>query len=137
MSLLRPLMGNTTGDVIVLPSHYFATGAGSGTVYSGVKFGSNGWLYARQANGGWSFFGVWLVSGTNSNFTVTRVINSGTLTTDAGAGPLALSADRIYDVQWSAPGLKTATVTFTIDSITPAETKASKAWMFEAEQGFL
>jgi hypothetical protein len=137
MSLLRPLVGNIMGDVIILQNHYFATQASSGTVYSGVKFGSNGWLYARQANGGWSFFGVWLVSGANSNFNVTRVINSGTLTTDAGAGPLVLSADRIYDVQYSAPGLKTATVTFTIDSITPAETKASIAWTFEAEQGFV
>jgi hypothetical protein len=66
--------------------------------YAGVKFDADGVIYSMQSNGGWSSVGSWLLSGVNTAFWVTSVIDSGALGTDAGRGPLAMSTDREFSV---------------------------------------
>ncbi len=89
----------------------------SGTVYSGVRFGSDGVLYRFQPNGGVSALPLqWLLSGTASDYYVSRTVGSGTLDVDAGAGPLQLNANRDYNIQNSMIGIETAEVFFEIAS---------------------
>jgi hypothetical protein len=87
----------TPTGVQLLPNDF--SSQGSGTLYSGVKFGADGGVSERQPGGTWSRVYTWLLSGTNSTFYIVRTVVDGTLTTDAGAGPLVLSSDRIYDLQ--------------------------------------
>ena len=134
MSLLLFIGGSIGTGAGQLPVHNFYRESSTSTVYSGVKFGSDGNVYARQSGGGWSKIGTWLTDGTNSNFTITRT-TVGTLTTDAGAGPLALSSDRTYDVQdstLSTTPAVTASVTFTLDKVSPSATLAIRTYVFEA-----
>jgi len=89
--------------------------------HAGVKIGSDGALYTQHALGGWSAVnGEWFVNGTAGGFYVSRTLESGALTTDAGAGPIQTNADRIYDIQEATTGLtKTAVITINIsDDIT-------------------
>jgi len=129
------LHGGTASAAIVLPSNTFITNNSTGTCYSGLKIGSDGNLYERQAAGGWSRFGTWLFIGTAANYYVQRTVTSGSLTTDAG-GPvgsgLQLNADRIYDIQISY-GEKLATVKFEIATESAGTTiVASNSYSFVA-----
>lgn len=101
--------------------------------YSGVKFSSDGNIYARQGDGAWSAVAVWLLNGVASDYYITRAIISGTLTTDDGAGPLILSSSREYDVQRFAgsPPAKTASNTFEIENISTT-VLASATYSFSA-----
>lgn len=90
----------------------FSTTGMEGTIYSGVRFGSDGNLYRRQAAGGWSVFAQWLVNGTASNFYLSRTINDGTLTEDAGSGQLQMNVNRDFDVQTAIEVEVTASVSF-------------------------
>ncbi len=120
-------------EVVQFVSHNFSRVGETGTIYSGVKLDNDGNLYARQAAGGYTSIGSWLLNGVNSGFFVTRVIDSGTLTTDAGAGPLVLSTDREYDVRRSGAGTKTATVSFEIsDDVSGAPIRAMITYVFTA-----
>ena len=103
MSLMNFIHSGTESFAVVLPTQAFIT-VGSGTVYSGLKIGTDGELYKRQAGGGWSRFATWLLIGTAANYYVSRTLIQGALTTDAGAGPLQLNADRIYDIQRTSTG---------------------------------
>jgi len=114
MSLILFLGGGATSAAVQLPGNSF-TSSGVAPVYSGLKIAADGSLYERQNTGGWSRFGTWLLAGTNSNYYVSRTVNQGTLTTDAGAGPLQLNADRIYDVQVNV-GDETVFIRFDIAS---------------------
>jgi len=89
--------------------------------HAGVKIGSDGALYTQHALGGWSAIdGEWFVNGSAGGFYVSKTLESGTLTTDAGAGPIQTNVDRIYDIQEATTGLtKTAVITINIsDDIT-------------------
>ena len=131
MSLTFFINQGASASVVALPSNGFNTfglsgsiysGVKSGVIYSGVKFAADGMIYERQAAGGWSSIGTWLLNGTNSDFYIVRTIDSGTLTTDAGAGPLVLSTDREYDVQQSSVGTKTTFVSFEIQNVGSSDT---------------
>ena len=103
-------------DSVNIPSPVnFSNTSEDATVYSGVKFDDDGDVYRRQAGGGWSRVGTWLQNGTNSDFYISRT-TSDTLDTDAGAGPLQMNSDRIYDVQRSGVGTDTAEVIFEISN---------------------
>ncbi len=89
----------------------------SGTCHSGVRFGSDGVLFKRQANDGLSAIsGEWLVTGTASGFFLQRTITSGTLEVDPGTGFLQLNTNRDYDNQKSSAGTKVTEVFFEISS---------------------
>lgn len=118
-----------------LPSASFArSGEPSwGVIYSGVRFGSDGDVYARQLGGGWGRVGTWLFNGTNSDFHIHRTVNSGTLTTDAG-DDLVMSSNRDYDIQNSTPSSTvTASVTFRISNVADSETYDTIAYAFSAQ----
>lgn len=103
------------GDSANIPALDLERTGSGGTVYSGIKFDSDGDIYALSASGSYNRVGTWLLSGTNTDFSINRTIDDGTLTTDAGAGDLQLNADREYDVQQATPGAdKVADVTFQI-----------------------
>ena len=120
MSLILFTNGAAAGvsaSVVALPENNFATVGTTSIVYSGVKFGSSGYISEQQPNGAWSVVGTWLLNGTNSDFYIVRGTPSSTLTTDAGAGPLALSTDRIYGVQRTGIGFKTSVIDFEIQNV--------------------
>jgi len=138
MSLIPFIGGQGSGDPggdpptgVQLKGNDFLS-RGSGTIYSGVQFHSNGGCYERQPAGGWSRIFTWLLSGTNSDFYIVRSIVSGGLTTDDGAGPLVLSTTREYDIQ-SASDTDT-TVSFEIQ-IADTTVKASRTYTFEVIGG--
>jgi len=100
------------GGVVSIVSQTISRFRMDQTCYSGIMFGSDGVLYAIQNNTGTSaIIGQWLVNGTPSDFYVSRMINSGTLNTDAGAGPLQLNAARLYRISRSITGAKTTIIT--------------------------
>ena len=117
MSLTFFINTGVSASVVALPSNSFNTHGTSGTIYSGVKFAADGNIYERQPGGGWSNIGAWLLNGTNSDFYIARGTPTGTLTTDAGAGPLVLSTDRTYDVQRSTDGTNQSSVSFEIQNV--------------------
>ena len=133
MSLMRPQLQNNSADAVTIPGGSFATLGFTGTVYSGAKFDADGNVYRRTSAGAWQQLGAWLLRGAASSFYLKRVIVSGTLTTDDGAGPQLLSTDREYDVQQSSFGTKTATVSFEIsDDISGSPILASRTYIFTA-----
>ena len=136
---LMPMQhSGTLANAVHIPSNEFATGGVSGTIFSGVKFDADGNMYERQAAGGWSNVGSWLLRGTNTTFYISRTEDSGTLTTDAGAGPLQMNADRIYDVQQAIDGEKMANVTFSIsDDVSGSPVVATRTLIFTAIRGTL
>jgi len=140
MSLMPVLHGSggAPGDSLLLPSHNFTNQGFEGTIYSGLRIDADGNLYARQANGGWSQFAAWLLSGTASDMYVSRTIDSGSLDTDAGAGPLQLNTDRDYDVQRSIDGEETAVVSFQLSNDSSGSpVLASRTYTFFVERGAL
>jgi len=120
MSLMPLIMGGSGGDpgnTVQILSNDFLTQGFSSTVFSGVKFDSDGNMYERQEAGGWSSIGAWLLNGTASDFYIYRSITAGNLTTDSGGvlgTPVQLNTDRTYDIQRTTDGEKEATVDFVI-----------------------
>jgi len=103
-------------NVVTFPTHNFnrAGQLEPPTVFSGVKFDSDGFVYARQTAGGFTNIGAWLVNGTNSTFFLSRTITVGPLTTDAG-DVVQMNTDRIYDIQQSnCSEVKLAFINFSI-----------------------
>jgi len=138
MSLIFTPYGGSVADAVNMPANVFITFGVSGTVYSGVKFGADGNLYERQAAGGWSRFGTWLFSGLASTYYLSRTIDTGTLTTDAGAGPLQMNTDRIYDIQETSNGIFTTDVSFDISNdVSGTPIIKSQSWQFEVQRGNL
>jgi len=134
MSLLHFIHQASASAVVQLPNNNFNSFRVAGTpTYSGVKFAADGNIYERQREGGWSNVGSWLLSGTNSDFYIVRGTPTGSaLATDAGAGPLILSSDRIYDTQLPAWGNKTTVTVFSIENI-GTDTLASNTYTFYCE----
>ena len=124
MSLTLFIHGGATPSAVqFLPNNFFNKKIGGGPVYSGVKFDSDGNIYERNEDGGWSSIGAWRLSGASSGFYINRVISKGALNTDDGgtaAVPLVLSTDRIYSLKRSDVGIDTATVNFEISTDNPA-----------------
>jgi len=148
MSLMPALLGagsgggggGDPGNTASLPANDFFTQGFDVTIYSGVQFHSNGLIYERQAEGTWSTFGSWLLSGTNTTFWLRRTIDSGSLTTDAGGsvGDLRqMDTTREYDVQRNSNGEKRCAVTFTIVNAADNATFATRTYTLEANPGLL
>ena len=139
MSLTLFLPTGAAANVVKIPNVDYTRYAPTGTVYSGAKFDADGNVYARTAGGAWQMVGAWLVAGSASTFYLSRTIDSGTLTTDAGAGPLQMNTDREYDKQKSGGnGAVSCYVTFSISSdVSGSPVVASQTLYFEAERGLL
>jgi len=88
----------------------------SGTAYSGVKFDNDGNLYVLRGTNNYGLLTAWLVKGSASSFYISRVIQSGSLNVDAGAGPIIMSTDRLYSIQRIFEGEQNATIDFEISS---------------------
>lgn len=138
MTLLFIPRSGTPDNAVKMGSHIFFSIGTTGTIYSGVRFGADGSLYERQPAGGWSRFGTWLYNGTASTYYLSRSIDAGTLTTDAGAGPLQMNSNRDYDIQLSSNGSKTTSVTFDIsDDVSGSPVIDTQTWTFNIERGLL
>lgn len=134
MSLMRVNYGGAAPDVN-LPANIFITNLVSGLCYSGLRIGADGDLYERHPTGGWSRYGTWLFRGSAATYYVVRSVDSGVLTTDAGAGPLQLNANRDYDVQTSS-GESDAVIQFDIaDEATGTNIVTSIIYTFIAISG--
>lgn len=117
MSLLKTLHSGAGSNAVELLALELRRSRRETPCKSGIKIDSDGNIYKMQSNGGWSNAGQWLLYGTASSFNVSRTIESGSLTVDAGAGPLALSADREYSISnttWNTT--KQAIITLTLDA---------------------
>ena len=127
------------GDTVSISDKTVSNIRAVGTCFAGIKLDSDNALYIKQANGGYSAVnGEWFVHGNPANFYFSRTIVSGTLTTDAGAGPLQSNVDREYDVQQVTPGTKTATISIDIsDDVSGSPILDSAQFVFRAEQGTL
>ena len=143
MSLMPMLVGGDVADeTVVIPDlagSVFWNRDENPTVYSGVKFSSDGQVYARQLRGGWTNVGTWLHKGAAATFYLSRTTDD-VLTTDAGAGWLVMSSDRIYDMQRTSPtGISKASVTFEIsnDSGGTPVVAGPQVYNFVAETGLL
>ncbi|GAF68642.1 unnamed protein product [marine sediment metagenome] len=99
MSLIRTLHGGATGEAVQIPDRVFIQVGYDKPCHAGVKFDADGDIYSKQANGGWSKVATWLLVGGSGDFYLSRVIDSGSLDTDAGAGPLLMSTDREYSLE--------------------------------------
>ncbi len=134
MSLMYINRGEV-GSAVNLPANIFDNFVQSGLCYSGLRVGADGNLYERHPTGGWSRFGTWLFTGTSDGYYLSRSIVSGTLSTDAGAGPLQLNVNRDYDVQ-IANGEKIATIQFDISSdVSGTPIVATAIYVFFANSG--
>ena len=124
-----------TGDVIKIVTGYnYTTEASGADAYSGVRFSSDGQMYAFQAEGGVTNIGSWLVSGTASDFYIVSTVDSGSLQTDPGRGPLQLNANRDFnciDTSYVG-GAVTATVSFTIEDVATTDFAGPTGLSFSA-----
>lgn len=102
MSLTLFIPTGAAANAVQVPSVDLFRSAASGTVHCGVRFGSDGNIYVKTAAGAWQMHSTWLVAGAATTYYLSRVISAGTLTTDAGAGPLQMNANRDYDRQKSS-----------------------------------
>jgi len=132
MSLSLFIHSGASSNIVALPAATLFRVGLSGTVFSGLKFDSDGNLYERQTSGGYSSLGPWLLSGSAGDFTLVRVIDIGSLTTDAGAS-VTMGSDRAYDVQISGVGIITATVTYNIElTAAPGVSLVNRSYLFTA-----
>lgn len=126
---------SVSGDAIrIVTGHNYANIADGVDTYSGVKFAADGNMYAYQAAGGTTNIGSWLVSGAVADYYLVSTIDSGTLDTDAGRGPLQLNADRVYYCldTTAGVGFETATVTFTIEDAATTDFAGPTSLSFSA-----
>ena len=128
------------GDLASLESRTINSGTifAPNDAFAGVKLDNDGLLYERKGGSVWTrpswTSGHWLNSGSAATFYASRTLISGTLTTDAGAGPLILSTDRIYDVQVTGTGNKVCIVDIDIsDDVSGTPVIASARYTLEAE----
>ncbi len=137
---LRPLLYNSSDDTVTIQNTNFRRFGVTSPVFSGVKFDTDGNMYARQSGGGWSSIGAWLVRGTVTDYYVQTNLDSGTLTTDAGDG-VQMTTDRIYDVQDTDPSEtnSVAVVTFELSTDAPGSTVVAgpETLSFEADYNIL
>jgi hypothetical protein len=130
MSLMPLLHGGSLAFAVNLPANDFKNTSADLPVYSGLKIDADGGLYEHNPDGTWSRFGTWLIIGTASGYYASRTVLSGSLDTDAGAGPLQLNTDREYNIQVSAPE-ETAQIQFDIASdVSGSPIVASRTYKF-------
>ena len=116
MSLLFFTNGAAVTDAVQLPANNFRNRPGDIVPnYSGLKIDADGGLYEMTPGGGWSRFSTWLLAGTNTTYYASRSVTEGSLTVDAGVGPLQCNADREYYVTTNGP-LKTTTIVFELSN---------------------
>ena len=110
------------------------------TTYARVRFGSDGIEYWTPVTSGAGYTlsqGLWMDTGANTNYWVERTINSGTLSTDAGAGRLAMTTNRDFGVIDSSDnGVAVhANVTFRFyDAASGGVEVGSATYAFEADR---
>ena len=122
------------GNAAILPGPCDSNFRSQKPCYAGVKLDSDGGLYCMTPDGQWSFVDSWLLTGANTVHQVVRTIDSGTLSTDAGAGPLALSSDRSYEIinaSWST--VKTTLITLELQLVSDSSFVDSRQYTLEAE----
>lgn len=126
---------DASGDSIRIVTGYnYATINFGGDAYSGVRFSSDGNMYAFQKAGGVTVIGSWLVSGTNSDYYIVSTVDAGSLTTDPGRGPLQLNATRDFnciDTSYTG-GAVTAVVSFTIEDVATTDFAGPTGLSFSA-----
>lgn len=107
--------------------------------YSGVRFASDGNMYAYQTAGGVTNIGAWLVKGTIADYYLVSTIDGGTLQNDDGRGPLQLNVSRDYYCLDTTvhDGAETATVTFTIEDVATTDFAGPTSLSFSAEKDSL
>lgn len=117
MSLLFFTLGGSVSDAVQLPENNFRNDGQElvSPSYSGLKIDADGGLYESTPGGGWSRYATWLLAGTNTTYYVSRTVAEGSLTVDAGAGPLQCNADREYYITTDGP-LKITTVAFELSN---------------------
>lgn len=117
MSLTLFIPTGAAANVVQVPTVDLFRSAASGIVHSGIRFDADGNIYVKTAAGAWQMHSTWLVAGSASTYYLSRTISAGTLTTDAGAGPLQMNTDRDYDKQKSAGnGVIQTDLTFNISN---------------------
>lgn len=123
------------GDTVVLTDLTIINLTVGGTCSAGIKVDADRTLYRQQANGGWSAIsGEWLMRGVSSDFYVSMSVDSGSLTLDAGAGPLQLNTDRIYNLDQVGIGSSTVTITLSIsDDVSGSPVVASAQFTFSPQ----
>jgi hypothetical protein len=138
MSLMVSLVGgDSSTNTVVVPeigAHQFQNIGEYPTVYSGVRFGSDGNVYRRQTYGVWSRVATWLHKGTASSFHLLRT-TADSLTEDAGSSWLQMDSNRDFDAQHTlAAGYSEADVTFEISNDGGTTTVAGpRVYSFHAE----
>ena len=88
------------------------------SVFSGVRFGSDGKIYRQTAYGGWQAVDTWLLDGNASSYYIVRDITAGypdtTLDTDAGTLQ-QMNTNLSYGIAVSRAGVSyNATINFSI-----------------------
>lgn len=137
MSLTLFIHSGASTNIVALPTAILFNSGSTGTIFSGLKFDSDGNLYKRQANGGYSSIGAWLVSGSAGDFTLVSTIDSGTLTTDAGRS-VTMGSDRAFDIQLSIDGEKTTNMTYDIElTASPGVSLVNRSYPFSVIRGAL
>ena len=138
MSLMSQIIASSapgSGGSIELPTLILenAQRESSETIYSGIKIDADGYVYRRSTYGTWQNVSPWLLNGSASTYYVSMTINSGTLTTSSGTGPLQCSTDRSWEISGSSTP-KTATITLTLaDNTTGAPVLKSRQYFLSIE----
>lgn len=115
--IVNTIESGVGGDAIYLPNRSFTQFTTAKPCRAGIVFGADGVVYEVQSNDTLSAVFSWLLSGTASGFYISRVVDSGAISTDAGAGPLQLNVDRRYSlIEATFGNSEEATVTFEISS---------------------
>ena len=120
-------------DAVQLPANNFRNQSSSIIpAYSGLKVDADGGLYEKTPGGGWSRYATWLLAGTNTTYYVSRTVAEGSLSVDAGAGPLQCNADREYYISSDGP-LKITSVVFELSNdVSGAPIVATASYIFSA-----
>lgn len=102
--------------------------------FAGIRIDSDGSVYSLSNDGvTYSFVGAWLLNGLNSEVQIVRTIDSGTLSADAGAGPLVLTSDRDYEVQECvAENESVAVITLELQRVSDSVALASRQYTLTA-----
>lgn len=119
---------------VMLPGADTDNRGSTGTIYAGLRFDSNGYVYERSTFGTWQNTGAWLLEGAAADYWLWRTINTGILTTDDGDGNQLNTDDLDYDIQNSVEWfMRTASVTFKIsDDSAGSNIIVSKTYAFSA-----
>ena len=109
------LSGSVTAAVVQTPAIDLSNQGTNTTVYSGIRWDSDGDIYKLSTSGAWNSAATWLLSGAASSYYLFRTVDSGTLDVDDGDGNQLNTGDLDYSIANSVAWFtKTAQVTFSI-----------------------